>query len=96
MNVTAVESTTLARVAYDDAMEMLQLEFRSRAVYQYFGVPSAVHAALLRAPSKGNYFNRVIRGRFPFSLASQAQVSVRLDALLSEDSTKGGRPWHAQ
>ena len=53
MNVTAVESTTLAMVAYDDARELLQLEFRSRAIYQYFGVPAAVHTALLRAPSKG-------------------------------------------
>src|ERR1039457_1469150 len=60
MNVTAVESTTLAMVAYDDARELLQLEFRSRAIYQYFGVPAAVHTALLRAPSKGSYFNRIM------------------------------------
>ena len=86
MNVTAVESTTLATVAYDDARELLQLEFRSRAIYQYFGVPAAVHAALLRAPSKGSYFNRVIRGRFPYSLASNTQGGVRHEALLSECS----------
>jgi hypothetical protein len=96
MNVTAVESTTLAMVAYDDDRELLQLEFRSRAIYQYFGVPSAVHAALLRAPSQGNDFNRFIRGRFPFSLASQAQVSVPLEALPSEGSAIGGRRWHVR
>src|ERR1017187_509754 len=39
MNVTAVESTTLATVGYEDARELLQLEFRGRAIYQYFGVP---------------------------------------------------------
>ena len=55
MNVTALESATLAMVAYDDARELLQLEFRSRAIYQYFGVPAAVHTALLCAPSKGSY-----------------------------------------
>jgi KTSC domain-containing protein len=76
MNVTAVESTTLATVAYDDAREFLQLEFRSRAIYQYFGVPGEVHAALLRAPSKGSYFNRVIRGRFLYCLAASAQTGV--------------------
>jgi hypothetical protein len=86
MNVTAVESTTLATVAYDDTRDLLQLEFRSRAIYQYFGVPAAVHAALLRAPSKGSYFNRVIRGRFPYALASNAQVEVPQGALLSECS----------
>lgn len=66
MNSTVVESTTLATVAYDDAQELLQLQFRSRAVYQYYGVPATVHEALLRAPSKGSYFNLAIRGRFPY------------------------------
>ena len=70
MRVTAVESTTLATVAYDEARKLLQLEFRSRAIYPYFGDPAAVHDALLGAPSKGRYFNRFIRGRFPYSLAS--------------------------
>ena len=64
MRVTTVESTTLATVAYDEARELLQLEFCSRAVYLYFGVPAAVHQALLGAPSKGKYFNQAIRGRF--------------------------------
>jgi KTSC domain len=86
MNVTAVESTTLATVAYDDTRELLQLEFRSRAIYQYSGVPPAVHAALLRAPSKGSYFNRVIRGRFPYSMASNGQAGVAHEAPLSEYS----------
>jgi len=61
MLTTAVESTTLSTVAYDEVGELLQLEFCSRAIYQYFGVPVTVHAALLDAPSKGSYFNRVIR-----------------------------------
>ena len=75
-NVIAVESSTLATVAYDSARELLQLEFRSRAIYQYFGVPAEVHQALLRAPSKGSYFNRFIRGCFPYSLASNDRASV--------------------
>ena len=53
MNVTAVESTTLATVAYDEAQELLRLEFRSQAIYQYLGVPALVHQALLSSPSKG-------------------------------------------
>jgi hypothetical protein len=66
MRVATVDSTTLATVAYDEAQELLQLEFRSRAVYLYFGVPATVHEALLGAPSKGKYFNQAIRGRFPY------------------------------
>ena len=74
MNVTAVESTTLAVVAYDDAHEILQLEFRSRASYRYFGVPAPVYEALLAAPSKGKYFNRAIRGNFPYSRAANIRA----------------------
>jgi hypothetical protein len=70
MRVTAVESTTLAMVAYDQARELLQLEFCSGAIYQYFGVPGAVHQALLGAPSKGSYFNQTIRGHFPYCLVT--------------------------
>ncbi|MCL5744217.1 MAG: KTSC domain-containing protein [Acidobacteria bacterium] len=70
MLVAAVESTTLATVAYDQARELLQLEFCSRAIYQYFGVPAAVHAALLSARSKGSYFNQTIRGRFSYRLVT--------------------------
>ena len=66
MRVATVESTTLATVAYDEARELLQLEFCSRVVYLYFGVPAAVHQALLDAPSKGRYFNQTIRGRYPY------------------------------
>jgi KTSC domain len=61
-----VESSTLATVAYDEARELLQLGFCSRAVYQYFGVPATVHQALLDASSKGRFFNHFIRGRFPY------------------------------
>ena len=67
MNVTAVESSTLATIAYDRTRELLQLEFNSRVLYQYFGVPVTVHEALLRAPSKGSYFNQAIRGKFRYS-----------------------------
>ena len=69
MRVTIVESTALAMVGYDEHRELLQLEFRSRAIYQYFGVPASVHEGLLHAASKGGYFNQAIRGRFPFCLA---------------------------
>ena len=86
MRVTAVESTTLATVSYDDSQGLLQLEFCSRAVYQYFSVPAVVHESLLDAASKGRYFNQAIRGRFPYRLrpdfeaaASRAGIPARCD-----------------
>jgi hypothetical protein len=80
MNETKVESTTLRALAYDGARQILRLEFRSRAIYYYYGVPAAVHEALLGAPSKGSYFNRAIRGRFPFALAVSARAGLAREA----------------
>lgn len=77
MNITAVESTTLTALGYDEAHEILQLEFRSRAIYLYFGVPAPVYEALLAAASKGTYFNRAIRGNFRYSRASHAGGGLR-------------------
>ena len=77
MRVAAVESATLVTVSYDDARELLQLEFCSRAVYQYFNVRAAVHRSLLDAPSKGRYFNEAIRGRFPYRLISDFDAAPR-------------------
>jgi hypothetical protein len=74
MNETRVESSTLRTLAYDDSSGILQLEFRSRAIYHYYGVPAAVYEALLGASSKGSYFNRVIRGRFPYALCAKGKV----------------------
>ena len=86
MRVAAVESTTLATVGYDENLKRLQLEFCSRAVYLYFGVPAAVYEALLSAPSKGRYFNGIIRGRCPYRqiqrsnpVLQSAEVASRCD-----------------
>jgi hypothetical protein len=81
MRVAAVESTTLVTVSYDEARELLQLEFCSRAVYQYFQVPAAVHQSLLEASSKGRYFNQAIRGRFPYRLVSDFDAAPRCVAV---------------
>jgi KTSC domain len=76
MNVIAVESSTLATIGYDRTRELLQLEFNSHAFYQYFGVPATVHEGLVHAPSKGSYFNRRIRGRFPYRRISEPDITT--------------------
>ena len=77
MNITAVESSTLRTIAYDESLALLRLEFRSRAVYDYFGVPAAVHAALLRAPSIGACFNELVRGCFPYDRVVSLDAACR-------------------
>jgi len=83
MRIAAVESTTLVTVSYDEDRELLQLEFCSRAVYQYFNVPAAVHQSLLDASSKGRYFNEAIRGCFRYRLIVDLDAGSRRAEILA-------------
>lgn len=93
MNVIPVESATLASVGYERDGGMLQLEFRSRAVYLYYAVPAEVHQALLAAESKGAYFNRAIRGRYQFVRIKPPAEGVADQASLE---SQGSAAWPAR
>jgi KTSC domain-containing protein len=62
MDRIPVSSTELASIGYEEANSVLEVEFRKGGVYRYFEVPVEVFKELMAAPSKGSYFNRVIRG----------------------------------
>ena len=96
MHITAVASTTLSTVGYDGTRNLLQLEFRSRAVYHYFGVPAAVHEALLGAPSKGSYFNQAIRGRYGCVRLPGLPAAAPDPEVPPRGERGGGAAWHAR
>jgi hypothetical protein len=62
-----IASSSLASVGYDGRHAVLEVEFRSGAVYRYFAVPNQVFQELLAATSKGAFLNRRIRDRFPYA-----------------------------
>jgi hypothetical protein len=62
---TPVSSSSIASIGYSP-LAVLEVEFRSGAVYRYFAVPRAAYEALVASESKGSYFNRNIRSRFSF------------------------------
>jgi hypothetical protein len=66
MQPVQLQSKTLASALYHPRRRQLELEFRSAKRYLYFQVPLQCYRQLLRADSKGTYFNRNIRNRFPF------------------------------
>ena len=53
-------------VGYESKSKILETEFQSGEVYQYLDVPEIVHKRLLRAESKGQYFNGEIRDDYEF------------------------------
>jgi hypothetical protein len=75
-----LESTTLASVLYDPLQRRLDIEFRSGQWYRYFQAPPFCYQQLLEADSKGAYFNRHIRNRFPFQHLSDPPTPVVLPA----------------
>jgi hypothetical protein len=83
MDSAELESSSLAKLAYDNPRAILQVEFRDGAVYQYLGVPLHTYQDLLRAGSKGAYFNRHIRSRFSHAIvrAARSASSAPADAL---------------
>lgn len=61
MDRTSVTSSVIASIGYDAASQVLEIEFRSGRVYQYFAVPEHVHSGLMGTESHGSYFDTHIR-----------------------------------
>jgi len=70
MRRVPVESTSIGSVGYAD--DVLEIRFRNGGLYRYFGVPPDVHQGLMRADSKGRFFNLHIRDRYRFERLSLA------------------------
>ncbi len=58
-----VSSAALRSVGYDQEQRVLEIEFTSGAVYQYFDVPAEVYRGLMAAESHGRYFNQRVRDK---------------------------------
>ncbi len=61
MKRVPVVSSNLAEVGYDPQARTLEIAFKNGGVYQYFNVPSAVHAGLMTADSLGHYFDANVK-----------------------------------
>lgn len=63
-------SSLIKAMAYDADSRVLSVWFMTTPDrYGYSGVPAETYASFRSAFSKGQFFNRVIRGRFPFEIA---------------------------
>ncbi|MCZ2840064.1 KTSC domain-containing protein [Modestobacter sp. VKM Ac-2985] len=61
---TAVQSSNIATVGYDEEQQLLELVFRDGRVYHFLEVPPERVLSLLRAESKGRFFNAEIKPNF--------------------------------
>ena len=60
----SVKSRILRSVGYDDSTKILEIEFHTGLVYQYFGVSPKVYADLMHSAEIGKYFSEKIRPKF--------------------------------
>jgi hypothetical protein len=68
-DMTPVDSSNIRSVGYDSSNRELYVQFLDNSTYIYSEVPPQLHEELLRAPSKGSYLNRAIKGSYAYRLA---------------------------
>ncbi|GAB3686460.1 KTSC domain-containing protein [Salinarchaeum chitinilyticum] len=66
MNRTPVSSSDLDSVGYDQDNQILEVEFNSGGVYQYFDVPPRIYEGLMNASSHGSYFHSQVKDNFRY------------------------------
>ena len=74
-----LQSTSLNAATYQEQSALLELEFRSGAIYRYIGVPLQVYQELVLSESKGRYFNEHIRNRFTYTKINLARSGTTRD-----------------
>jgi len=59
-----VESSFITHVSYYAPLKILEFKFRNGQRYSYSGVPKKVFMQFMKAHSKGDFFNRIIKQRY--------------------------------
>jgi hypothetical protein len=62
LTLIPVDSSAIAAVGYDGST--LTVEFHNGRIYDHPGVPYEIFEGLMRASSKGAFYNRYIRGKY--------------------------------
>ena len=67
---TIVSSTNIRSIGYDPQSAVLEVEFTSGDVYQYFNVPENLYQQFLHASSHGQFLNDNIRYNYRYQKVS--------------------------
>lgn len=65
-DMTPVDSSNIELVGYEASSRELYVRFLGNRTYVYADVPAQLHEELLRAPSKGSFFNRAIKNAYAY------------------------------
>jgi hypothetical protein len=65
-DMTPVDSANIESVGYDTSNRELHVRFLGNRTYIYSDVPAELYEELLRAPSKGSFLNRAVKGAYAY------------------------------
>ncbi len=71
MQMVPVASSNIANVGYEQANNILAVDFIDGGVYYYIGVPPSLYDAMLTAPSIGKFFASYIKGSYEYTRTVQ-------------------------
>jgi len=66
MERISVSSTNIVSIGYDVANQILEIEFNSGDVFQYYNVPEGIYESLMSSNSHGSFFHQNIRNEFQY------------------------------
>jgi len=72
MERVRLDNFPIVSAGYDPEAEVLEIEFRRGALYQYFEVPQGVYDWLMRVPNKGEYLENMIKDVYRFENVTPA------------------------
>ena len=64
MNRTAVQSSNIRSIGYDEKSQLLEVEFKNGRIYHYYDVPHQEYNGLMNASSHGRYLASEIIGKY--------------------------------
>ncbi len=70
MNRTPVTSSNIRSIGYDAQLAVLEVEFTTGDVYQYFDVPEYLYHELMNASSLGQFLNEYIKYSYRYQKVS--------------------------
>lgn len=76
IKMITVESSNIASVGYEDKDKTLYVRFKSGKIYSYDQVERALFEKLLKADSKGKFFNKEIKWEYPYQMVDIQFVEV--------------------
>ena len=66
MNRTPVTSSNILSVGYDSQSVILEVEFTSGDIYQYFNIPEHLYQQFMNTSSYGQFLNEYIRYNYQY------------------------------